>query len=107
MVEIGHELEVLLAGEEVVDRRELAGHADLGAHALRIGPQVVSADLDLPGVGSEHRGEHVDGRRLAGAIRAEQREDRSGGDLEVDPVEDDVLAVGLAKAGGPNRGARS
>ena len=107
MVEIRHELEVLLAGQEVVDRRELAGDADLGAHALRIGPQVMPPDLDLAGVGSEHRGEHVDGRRLAGAVRAEQGEDRSRGDLEVDPVEHDVVAVGLAKAGGPNRGARS
>ena len=74
------------------------------AHALRIGPQVVPPDLDLAGVGSEHRGEHVDGRRLAGAVRAEQGEDRSRGDLEVDPVEHDVVAVGLPKAGGPNRG---
>ena len=46
------------------------------------------------------RRQDLDGRRLAGAVRAEQGEDRALGDVEVDAVEDDLLAVGLAQADG-------
>ena len=99
VVEVGHEEQVLLARQQVVDRGELAGHADQGAHPLRIGPHVAPAHLDLTGVRGEHRGEHVHGRRLAGAVRAEEREHRARRDLEVDPVEDEGLAVRLAQTG--------
>ena len=99
VVEVGHEPEVLAAGQEVVDRRELAGDADGRAHALRVRPQVGTADLDLAGVRREERRQDLDGRRLAGAVGTQQGEHRARRDLDVDPVEDEELAVRLAETG--------
>ena len=48
----------------------------------------------------EERGEDVDHGGLAGAVRAEQGEHAALGDLEVDAVEDDGVAEGLAQTGG-------
>jgi hypothetical protein len=52
------------------------------------------------GVSADQRREDVDDGGLAGAVGAEQREDRSLGDAQIDAVEHEVLAVGLAQAGG-------
>jgi hypothetical protein len=40
VVEHAHHLQVLAPGEDLVDRRELAGQADLPAHAERVGDDV-------------------------------------------------------------------
>src|SRR6185437_6719078 len=48
-------------------------------------------------VGGKQRRQDPDGRRLARAVRAEEREDRRLGDLEVDAVEDDLVAERLAE----------
>jgi hypothetical protein len=47
-------------------------------------------------VGLRQRREHLDRRRLAGAVRAEQSEDLAGADLEGDPAERFAAAVALA-----------
>jgi hypothetical protein len=98
MVQVGHEEHVLLAGDQAVDRGELAGHADRGAHRLRVDGQVVAADADAAGgrVGRDEGGEDLDGGGLAGAVRAEQGEDRPLGHGQIDTVEHDLLAVRLA-----------
>ena len=93
MEQIRHQDEVLLAGEEAVHRRELAGDADRGPDRFGLAPDVVAGDLDLAAVGGDQRRQDMDRRRLAGAVRAEQGEDRPGPDLEVDAVEDELLAV--------------
>ena len=51
MVQVGHQLQVLLAGQQVVHRRELAGDADRRAHAVRVVGDVVAGHLQLAGVG--------------------------------------------------------
>ncbi len=50
VVEVGHEPKVLPAGQQVVDSRELAGHADGRPHARGVGPHVETANLDLAGI---------------------------------------------------------
>ena len=45
VAEVGHQDEVLLAGEELVDGRELAGHADRGADGVGLAADVVARDL--------------------------------------------------------------
>jgi hypothetical protein len=97
--EVGHEQEVLLAGEQVVDRGELTGHADRLADTLGRPPQVEPRDPNVPHVGGEKGRQDPHGRRLARAVGPEEREDRRLGDVEVDAVEDDLLAEGLAEPG--------
>ena len=100
VVQVGHEEQVLLAGEQAVDGGELAGDADRGPDGVRVGGQVVAGDADLAGVGGDQGGQDLDGGGLAGAVGAEQREDRALGDGQVDAVEHDLVAVGLAQPGG-------
>ena len=98
VVQVGHQDQVLAPGEQVVDGRELPGHADRGAHAVGVGGDVVAGDGQLAGVGADQRREDLDHRGLAGAVGAEQGEDRPLGDVEVDVVEHEVVAERLAQA---------
>jgi hypothetical protein len=97
VVQVGHQHEVLGAGEQVVERRELAGDADGGPHRDGIGGQVVAGDGDLAGVGGQQGREQVDGRGLARPVRSQQGEDRPRRHVEVDAVEHHVLPEGLAQ----------
>ena len=99
MVQVAHQDQVLAPGQQVVDGRELAGDADRRAHRVRLAHRVVPGHAQRPAVGGEQRREDRHDRGLAGAVGPEQRVDASLGDGEVDPVEDDVVAVGLAQAG--------
>src|SRR3954447_13957461 len=97
-VQIGHQDQVLLAGEEVVDGGELAGHADRRAHGVRLLADVVPRHPELAGVGADQRREDLHHRRLARAVRAEQGVDGARRDVEVDAVEHDMVLEGLAEA---------
>jgi len=79
--------------------------ADRAADRVGLADGVVAQHARRAAVGGVQRGEDLDGGGLAGAVRAQQREDRSRRDLEVDAVEDDLLAVGLAEAGDLDRGS--
>ena len=61
--------------------------------------RVVAEDADLAAVAVAEALEDLDGRRLAGAVRAEQGEHLAALDLEVDAVDGVAAAVGLAQAG--------
>jgi K+-transporting ATPase A subunit len=62
---VGHQPQVLLAGEQVVDGGELAGHADRGAYPVGLGHDVVTGDPDGAGVRGQQRGQDLHGGRLA------------------------------------------
>ena len=66
-----------------------------GPHRRGLGDDVVAGDAGDPGVRAQQRREDVDDRGLSGAVRAEQREDAAGRDVEVDAVEHDLVAEGL------------
>src|SRR3546814_16689143 len=66
---------VLLAGDQTVDGGELPGDTDRRAHRLRIGAQVVTTDAQVTGVRADEGREDLNGRGLAGAVRAAQRSD--------------------------------
>ena len=54
------------------------------------GPSLTTSNpptIARPPVGRHQRGQHVDGRRLPGAVRAEKAVDLPVGDLEIDPVD--------------------
>ena len=70
---------------------------DLLAHDVEAG------DVRLAGVGLQQRGQDAHGGRLAGAVGAEQAEHRAGRHAEVDAVERDHVAEGLAQAAHADR----
>jgi hypothetical protein len=85
-----------LADRHLQRRRQLRHETDLAEHlrALRGAGEAVDGDLALDGVLAEQA---ADQRRLAGAVRADQRDALAEPDLEVDAVEHAVLALeGLA-----------
>jgi hypothetical protein len=103
MVQVRHEDEVLLTGEELVDGGVLAGDADRGAYRVGVTGQVMARDAYLAAVGADERGQDLHHGGLARAVGAEQREDRSLGDLQIDAVEHDLVAVRLAQPGRHDR----
>ena len=67
--------EVLAAGRVGVEPVLLADDADRVADARRVGEDVEAGDARAAAVGSREGGEDADGRRLPGAVGAEQAED--------------------------------
>ena len=97
-VQIHHQLQVLLPGQQLVHRRELTGDPDRRAHRLGLGRDVVPGDAYRPTVGLHQRGQHVHRRRLTRPVRAEQGEDRARADIKIDAVEHDLVLVGLSQS---------
>jgi hypothetical protein len=95
--QVGHHDQVLAAGEQTVDRGELTGDADRGADRLGVLAQIVTADPDLAGVGRDQGGQDLYGGGLAGPVRAEQRKDGAFGNVQVDAVQYDLVAVRLVQ----------
>ncbi len=62
------------------------------------GAGIGAENLHLPGVAPAVTLEDLDGRRLAGAVRAEQGEDLTPAHIEVDVVHGQVVAVTLGEA---------
>ena len=71
-------LEVLATGQVLVDRGVLAGQADGGPNRVRLAEDVVAGHRRPAAVRVEERGEDPDRRRLAGAVGAEEAQDRAG-----------------------------
>ncbi len=86
--------DVLARGHVVEEANvlERAADAPLGDRVRRLARHVLAAELDLPGGRLVDAGEHVEERRLAGAVRADQAGDRAFGDREVDVVDGDEPA---------------
>ena len=86
-VEAADHCQVLEPGQVLVDRRVLAGEPDLRPQRRRVADDVEAEDGRAAAVGPQQRREDPDKRRLAGAVGAEQPQDRAGRDVEVDSVE--------------------
>ena len=56
VVQVCHQEQVLLAGEQVIHRRELAGDADRGANRVRLVGQVVAGNPRLASIGTDECG---------------------------------------------------
>ena len=85
--------QVLAAGEVAVDRRVLAGEPDRAPHRVRlVRRRRGRAPSARPPSGGSSVVEHPDRGGLAGAVRAEQAEDRAGRHLEVDAGQRDDVA---------------
>ena len=95
MGEAPDELEVLAAGEVLVDRGVLARQPDAGAYRVRFAHDVEAEHFGATRVGVDDRRERPHRGRLAGAVGPEEPEHRAGRDVEVDTVEGDHVAEAL------------
>src|ERR671935_790555 len=82
----GVELEVAATRQRAVDDRVLEDDAADGAGLPRLRGDVETGQLRRAAGRCDRRGEHPDGGRLAGAVRAEQPEDLAGRDVEIDAL---------------------
>ena len=81
------EVEVLPDRERAVERVRLRDDADHLLRRGRVRDDVDATDERMPAGGDHAGGEHPRGRRLAGAVRAEQTEDLAPLHREVEPVD--------------------
>src|SRR5664280_2649895 len=88
-----------LATGQVRPERHLTGHVGKpSVQRDRLPPGVPAEESDLPGVGPEQAEEHPDGRRLPGAVGAQEAVHLPGGHLHVEAVERGDLAEPLDHA---------
>ena len=99
-----HHDQVLAAGQRRLDGGSLTGQPDDLAYALGVGGGVDAGHAQRPLVGREQRGDRSHERGLAGTVRTEDRRDGAGRGDEVQAVEGDHGAEGLAEARGLDGG---
>ena len=87
-------LDVLPAGQVLVDGGVLPGQADGAAHRIGLGDHVVAEHRGAARVGAQDGGEDAHDGGLARPVRAEQTEHRARLDLERDAVERPHVAAG-------------
>src|SRR5262249_25030080 len=78
----GEEAEVLARRQRRIDRELLRHETERAAREAGFAREPVAGDLDRPPVERPQRREDAERRRLAGAVRAEQRDDLPRGDRE-------------------------
>ena len=98
-VQVGMKLQVLLHAQVEIERQLLEHHADEAQRGHRIALQRMTADADFAGVGDEQPGQHLEQRRLARTVRAEEGDELPLRQLEAHLGERDPLAVALGEAG--------
>ena len=104
VLEVRHQLQVFLPGQQLVHGGELPGDPDRRADRLSLGKRRRGrSDPRRPAVGLGQGGEDVDRGGFPGPVRAEQGEDRPLGDVEVDAVKYGLVPVGLAQPRGCDR----
>src|ERR1700693_2592456 len=78
---------MLASGEQGVERRLLQGSADSGTHVRAFGDDVVAGDASRARGRRQQGRQHVNRRRLAGAVQAQEAVDLPWRDSEVDRVD--------------------
>ena len=96
-VELGVQAQVLRGRQVAVERRVLEDEADVAADVVALADDVVAGDVGAAAGRLGERAEHVDRRRLAGAVGAEEAEDLAAGDVEADAAHGLDLAEGLSE----------
>jgi hypothetical protein len=103
-VDLALQAHVLAPGGVAVAARLLANAADRAPHGARLGHHVVTRHAGGARVGARQRREDAHGRRLARAVGPDEREDRAGGDAQVQAVErPHVAGIGFHEALGFDR----
>ena len=100
------DLEVAAPGQASVHDRILEDDAAHGPRGERRGDDVEACEGRCSGRRPDRRRQHSNRRRLPGAVRAEEAEDLTAGDLEVDSLHGDgvdVVGIRLPEALNCNR----
>ncbi len=105
-MEVGHQHQVLLTGEELVDGGELAGDPDGGPHLIGLRRQVVTGDLHLAGIRAYQRRQDLDHGGLARSVGTEECEDGPLCHGQVDVFEHEIVSIGLAQTSYRDRRGR-
>jgi hypothetical protein len=95
-VEASKEVQDLHDGQLGIEFGRLERHPDALLECVRVSGNVDAQDLQAPRIGLAQPFEHLDRRRLAGAVGAKQPEDLTAGDTERDAVDRPDVAVALA-----------
>jgi len=98
VVELSDHLKVLESGEVFVDGNRLPGQPDVRLDSVGFPGDVVARHRGTSTIGLKEGRKDSHGRRLPGAVRTEQGEQRSLLHLQVEPIERPDLAVGLDQA---------
>jgi hypothetical protein len=85
--------EILFRGELIVERLLLEDKPDVTPHGLGLGGDIKTSHRGPPRGWTSQGAEHLDGRRLPGAVRTEKSEDFALGHRKVDPVDGGQVAV--------------
>ncbi len=96
-VEPGREQQVLVAGEIAVGGEKLGHIADAGADLPGFASQIATGDAGVPARRRQECRQHLDQRRLARTVRADQAENLARADLEVDMVHGNLPIEGLGQ----------
>ena len=88
--------EVFPDGEALVQRGRLEHDAEQAAHGRPVGPHIGAEHADAAGRRTHERRDDSEQRRLAAAVRPEQREHLSGAHRQAHVVERDAIAVRVA-----------
>ena len=94
-VEPADHLEVLAAGQQLIEGGVLAGQADAAADLVRVLEDIEPGDLGAAGIGFGEGREDADERGFAGAVGAEHAEDLAFGHGDADAAEGVGCAEGL------------
>ncbi len=102
VVQAPHHLEVLQAGEVLVDGRELTGEADHGTEEHRVANDVVARHHGLALIGFEQGREDADRGGLPRPVGSEETEDRALLHRQVHAFHGLHLPEGLLQTLGPD-----
>ena len=97
VAQVADQQQVLAAGQPIVDGGELPRQTDLVAHLVRARRNVVAGHRGRAAIGLDERRQDVDRRGLAGAVAAQQGEDRPLLHAEADVFQDRDVLVRLAE----------
>ena len=98
-IEPGLDFQYLARAEERVEIDLLRHDADGAAGQPHLFVDIGAPDAGGAGAADHQPGQNIDQRRFAGAVRAQQPEDRAARYLQADPVERADAAAGLGAVG--------
>ena len=102
-VHAADELQEFGAAEAVEQQRLVGNQADAPLDGQFFGRHAIAENFDGAAVGRNESGEHPDGGRFARAIRTEEAEEGTAGDLQCDAVHGRFEPIGLSEVADQDR----
>ena len=97
------QLQIFRGRHLLVEVGQLKADPDLRLHFLRVLGHIQPQQRCPTALGQQLAGQHLNRRRLAGAIRAQEAQDFAFGHLEADVIDGRHIAIGIQQLIGNNR----